>query len=972
MVSEDGGDLAAGDKTLPGETPTNAADTDTLGAGPNSGAPGDDRELQAGTEIGRYIVLGVLGSGGMGVVYAAFDPELDRRVALKLLRPARRASSRARERMIREAKAMARVSHPNVVAVHDVGEHEGLVYIAMELVDGISMEDWARSERQPIDEVVRVMLAAGEGLAAAHAEGLVHRDFKPANILIGKDGRIRVTDFGLARASAGSSNASASDDASLGSGGLGLEITVAGAMMGTPAYMAPEQFTSGEVTAQTDQFAFCIVMHWLLYGERPFEGGTVAELAASVVRGATRSPPPGRTVPAWIRRLVLTGLAAAPSERHSSMRALLDRLGRSPTAKRRTLALGAVVAVAVASVSGSYWISERSRLTACEARGDEIAQHWGPEQSGQLDAAFDASDLSFAADSAQRVRGRLDRWTANWSSIAQEACLVRRPSASDGIDATSACLDGAAQRFADLQQLLAEGGDEVVRHSIWLAAALPDPARCVDDEHLGRLTPLPDAPVPRAAAVELLGEITRARARQRAGSHAALPMVQESYRQAAALGHEPTRLSALASLADFERATDPDSAELHAAEAYFKAAKLRLDGTAITAAGLLAEIVVADPERRDEAARWLEHAEMIAVRSEQDDSPAYADMLQSAAIAHSNAGRYETSAELFSSSLTMSIALGGKHEPRLAGYRASLGNALRKLGHYERAERQLSDALELAEAAYGERHSELAVILLNLGSVYADTERSDEAIAMFERGLEIASDTYPETHRMVVTLVGSLGAALGQAGRLEPALELQRRALRLETERRGNDDLRVASWHNNIAITLRRLDRPSEAKPHSQRSIEIRRAKYGNDHPALLSSLMSAALIHADLGETQLAGESHLEAHRVAAASLPPEHPRRANTVEALAKFLVATGKPLAAVEYLDAGLQTAAEAPARTRAGLNFRRAKALDALGRSTEAEQAAKRGLALAREAGGSFGDDIEAWLAERTSKGAGVDE
>ncbi len=266
--------------------------------------------LRSGDALGRYRVLEELGSGGAGVVVAAHDPELDCRVAIKVLR-----SPVNEHRLTREARALAKLAHPNVVAVYDVGSFEGRPFVAMELVHGITLRRWIEERARPWREALDVLSSAGRGLAAAHAAGLVHRDFKPDNVMLGDDGRVRVLDFGLVGAPR--SGEIALDD------GTSPRATETGALLGTPAYMAPEQFRAEEVDARTDQWSYCATLWEAVYGERPFRGATLRELSRAVVGGALTEPPRDRVVPGWLRRALTRGLAVDRAARHPSMEALL-------------------------------------------------------------------------------------------------------------------------------------------------------------------------------------------------------------------------------------------------------------------------------------------------------------------------------------------------------------------------------------------------------------------------------------------------------------------------------------------------------------------------------------------------------------------------------------------------------------------------------------------------------------------------
>ncbi len=306
--------------------------------------------LEAGHPVGRYTISAVVGSGGMGVVYAAHDPGLDRTVALKVLRTDRdvEGSDHWQARLLREAQSMARLSHPNVVAVHDVGRFGSQVFVAMELVRGQTLRRWLGEHPRSPTEILAAFAQAGEGLVAAHAAGLVHRDFKPDNVLVGTDGRVRVTDFGLARPSQ-------SDERSPSASGASPFVTRTGAFAGTPAYMAPEQLLGGRTDARTDQFSFCVALYEALYGSRPFEGGTIEDLTTSVVHGAPRPPPPRPEVPESVRRAILRGLSGGPENRFGSMEELLEALEVSVAAPLRRRRRLAAAALALAAVGGGAY-----------------------------------------------------------------------------------------------------------------------------------------------------------------------------------------------------------------------------------------------------------------------------------------------------------------------------------------------------------------------------------------------------------------------------------------------------------------------------------------------------------------------------------------------------------------------------------------------------------------------------------------
>jgi len=357
-------------KSPTGRVTEGAAPTQPVGAEGLSGtAPSDPgaEPLGRGTALGRYVLLELVAGGGMGVVYLAHDPELNRKVALKLLRPGAWGNLgrvEARSRLLREAQAMARLSHPNVIAVHDVGTFEDQIFIAMEYISGRTLSQWLEQEQRPYRDVLDVFIQAGRGLAAAHAAGVVHRDFKPDNVLVSDNGQVKVLDFGLARAVESVHQESDAQPlqmqglirAELSTPGLlGEQLTRTGAFLGTPNYMAPEQLMRGSTNARSDQFSYCVALYEALYAERPFAGDSVEALLAEVGAARVRESPNSRGVPNRIRRILLRGLRPDPEDRYPSMEPLLEALAevREPRIQRRRAralwisGIGAIIVLAI-------------------------------------------------------------------------------------------------------------------------------------------------------------------------------------------------------------------------------------------------------------------------------------------------------------------------------------------------------------------------------------------------------------------------------------------------------------------------------------------------------------------------------------------------------------------------------------------------------------------------------------------------
>ena len=554
-----------------------------------SGAPPKDlavATLARGATIGRYVVLGLVGRGGMGEVYAAYDPELDRKVAVKLLRIKRGAGvslTEGRQRTLREAQAIARLSHPNVVVVFDVGTYQDQVFIAMEFVEGNTATYWLQAADRSWQEILKVFLAAGRGLAAAHEKGLVHRDFKPDNVMVGRDNQVRVMDFGLARQVTEKSAVTAADRVAdkpvtpseggttptqripaavadngaaidfdsastivisglpggpvlaptetqtASSGMFEVQLTRTGAMMGTPAYMAPEQFLGAPTDARTDQFSFCVALYEALYGQRPFGGNTMFALTSNVVQGKVRDPPGESNVPPWIRRILMRGLRPTVNERFASMNELLEAFAKDPAVKRRkVVAAGLAASLAVVLVVGGRQVLP-DRSAVCGGGPAKLAGVWEVARPGQPSAlarrtriknAFLHTGKGYAANVYSTVDRALNTYAESWAAMHQEACeatQVRGEQSAEVLDLRMSCLQERLGGMRALTDLFAEASGDVVENAVSAVNALGSLDRCADVPLLRSVVRPPEDPSTRARVAELRRRLAGLKARYDAG-----------------------------------------------------------------------------------------------------------------------------------------------------------------------------------------------------------------------------------------------------------------------------------------------------------------------------------------------------------------------------------------------------------------------------------------------------------------------
>ncbi len=509
--------------------------------------------------VGRFVVIDVIGRGGMGTVYRAYDPRLDRHVAVKVLHTGRGASVL---RLEREAQALARLNHPNVVTIHEVGDTADGVFVAMELVDGGTLEHWCRALAPTGPKRWRKLLAfalqACDGLAAAHHAGLVHRDLKPANILVGNDERLRVADFGLAATDATRLQAVASvDDARA----LDRPLTDTGAIVGTVAYMAPEQL-DGHADAKSDQFGLCAAFYEAFFGERPYAGQTIAAVRESFAHGPRRPASPH--APEFVVRALLRGLAPDPQERFPDVGALRHALHRG--SRKRSIAAAVAVASGVIAIGGTL---AAARERACAFDTSDLGEAWSDARRAEVQAAFAASPSPAAAATLERSEAKVDRAAESWVASRASSCEATRrgePGAAD----RAACLDVAKATFDELTTELTRRDAELVVHAIDVTDLLADIVECdtvADGDDSARGRELVGA-LQRGRVAKTLMQFDEARRelttvldttaegefpRLRADASAALTEIANlSSDDAAAVEH------AMRSLDDAERTGDPD------------------------------------------------------------------------------------------------------------------------------------------------------------------------------------------------------------------------------------------------------------------------------------------------------------------------------------------------------------------------------------------------------------------------------
>ena len=939
--------------------------------------------LTRGAALDRYVVLDPVGAGAMGLVYAAFDPELDRKVALKLLRPDARAGDspeQAAARMLREARALARLSHPNVITVFDVGTIDEQVFIAMEYIDGDTLGRWLREAPRSTTEIMRAFAEAGRGLAAAHGAGLVHRDFKPDNVLMGRDGRVLVTDFGLARPTLVADESAPENNADpLSSADPSGSMTRSGVMVGTPAYMAPEQRAHGPVDGRADQFAFCVALYEALYGERPFAGATPSEIAGEIALGRVRPAPKGARVPPWLRSVLLQGLAHRPEARHASMEALLEALRRDPQARLRQRGGRALAALMLVSAGATFtWIGARGdpQPELCRGAEERLAGVWDPARRSAVEAALLGLRAPFARDTAAQVVASLDRYAAAWASMHREACAatrIRGEQSEDLLDLRMVCLDA---RRAELRALVSvfEGADvEVAQRAQGAASSLTPVEDCADLEQLASPVRLPRDPQLRDGYAAARDALARVSALSAAGKHAdAIRLGVVTASTAAALGHAPLEAEVLLTLggaqnqkAEFLAGEETLHRALHAAE-IGQHDRLR--------ARTLVELIFNlghGQWRFDDVRRLTRMGEALVVRF-RDDRELAGDLHR--ALAATAMHRFEQEVVLRHLRLARELYEAGltPAHPKVLDVRLRACWAHGLEQNYEAAEAECQGAIDAIVAAYGPEHPEVARGWANLAAAafrrarYPDMEAAArQAIAINERSLD-------DPDRANTAARNALGLALLFQRRFGEARAVCRDNVAIRARLFGPDHASLAPDLSIMAISLTFEGRHADAIALGDRALAVASRPPAPGDASLGRLLINQSVALRRGGQAQRALREIERALAISEAA-GPDGVRLPYTLQEQAEVLLALNRPKEALEAIERALALLDE-PRMHRyiiGDIHFTHARALLRAGRGRRlALSAARRAEAIYEPLGHLHLDsraEIQAWIARHDRPG-----
>ncbi len=811
--------------------------------------------------IGRFRILDRLGAGGMGVVYSAYDPELDRKVALKLLRPdlAERGSggTTGTSRLQREAQAMARLNHPNVVTVHEVGRHGEQVFVAMEFVDGTTLGSWAKDDHDWQD-IVRVYCDAAAGLGAAHEAGIVHRDFKPENVMLGDDGRVRVMDFGLSRA-----ESSRQTDENTEAQDRSETLTQTGAIMGTPAYMAPEQHNASAISPASDQFAFCVSLWEALAGERPFAGQTYGELAGNVVVGRVRSPPATLAVPNRIFDVLRKGLAVKPDERHASMEALVLALRARPTRVFKRIGVGLAIASSVGGLAYAAMRPEPAIAGACDDAGSAIRDDWDDADQDAVMSALLETKAPYAGATWSTVERMLGEYADEWSSAAENHCSARLVESADEttLGRQEQCLNSRRRAFAEVVGVLSSSEEGIAQQAVQAVATLTPVESCADPRRLEAFS-TSRAPEALEALAEARALLARARALGGMGRYdEALELAERVIETGRRFDDPITEATGLLVLGQYqERKGDLLAAESSLRES-IRLAEVAHDHTT-RALGLIRLIYVVgrDSERNDEA-RALGADAGAVLRMLGADPLLQAGLDVNLGGAARVARRFDEALVHYRAALETYLKIFGEAHPETGRVLTNLGSLYISREEPDEAIAVLLRAKDSFEASLGAEHPFVPVVLSNLGSAYKHREDHERSIATLREALALRKATDGPDHPGVAKTLFNLGAAQYEARRYEDAIESLDEGRRIIRDSASVDPLRFGRYDLLIGASQVNLGRFEEARETLTPLLEVFPVQRGGKGKYALRTryLLSVATLPVDPRRASILAGSALD-----------------------------------------------------------------------------------------------------------------
>ena len=870
-------------------------------------------QFSPGKTIGRYITVKPLGLGGMSEVYSAYDPELDRRIALKLMRTDVYADSRIESnvtRLMKEAKAMAQLSHPNVISVYDVMKVDGQVVIAMEYISGGTLRSWLQAKPRSWQEIVEKFVLAGQGLAAAHAAKLVHRDFKPANVLVEKDGQVCVTDFGLVR---GLDQEEDPNPTKFPAFNIRWDesLTKTGAYIGTPAYMSPEQLLGEKSDTRSDQFCFCVALFESLYEQRPFMGETAEELKESVLSGEIAPVDKSKEVPERLYDIIKQGLEVNPEDRYPSMEDLLEQLRHDPeeevrkkrVLRNRRLGWIAVILLSVVLPVGVWYGMRYRTVQLCKASEEEFTGIWDNTTKPSVKGAFLATGKPYAQETWKRIEKAFDKYLTDWSLMRGKICEAKHIQGTESeelFDLRMTCLKDRKQELQALSKVFAIADSGVLKKAIQASLSLTGIDNCADEKALR-------APYPPPKSIELKRRVDSIRERLaevkaliKIGKYKqGLKLAQMLVKEARAVDYQPVQAQAMYWLANMlERAGKYKESETTLREAARLAGESR-DGLLLVKTMTDLMWVVRRQGRYEEALTTGRNAELMLSASG-GDNLVRAKLLTHIGIVLQNQGEFDEALEYYQKSLAMRVKTLGPEHHNVTGSLLNIGSVFRSKGEYDKALEYYQKSLTIQEKTLGPEHPAVADSLLNIGTVFHNLGQHDKALKYYQKSLTIYEKTLGPQHPAVALALNNIGVLFRDWGEYDKALEYYQKSMAIREKSLGPQHDDVAGSLQNISIVLYNQGKFDKALESFQKSLAIRAKTLGPEHHKVALLLNDIGVVFKDKGEYKKALEYHQNALPILENKLGPKHPDVALTLYSIGDVLVAQKNERQAIEALE------------------------------------------------------------------------
>ncbi|MEM9454458.1 MAG: serine/threonine-protein kinase [Myxococcota bacterium] len=862
------------------------SELETIGANTAPRAPSEPAPAAIGDTIGRYVVLEQVGYGGMGRVLRAYDPKLGREVALKLLR-SDVLDQKAQARLVREARAMARLSHPSVVAVHDVDHTPLGAVVVMEFVRGQTLREWLHAQDRPWPAIIERFVQAGRGLAAAHDEGLLHRDFKASNVLIPESGPAKVTDFGLAKIVSEPStyqSASIHDEPPMVDGAL----TQDGVVMGTPTYMAPEQHRGDTIGPAVDQYAFCVTLWEALAGSPPFAGAWRELYLAKRV-----GPPPwpeAIMVPRALQQAVLRGLEPEPQLRWPTMGDLLHALTPKPPARRRpwlTVA-GGLGLLGLGGLTSLLW--DRDSPQPCTGARAQLRGVWDQPRRAEVEAAMLKTRAGYAPQAWAMVRDELDAYADAWTTMHTETCTattIRGEQSVQVMDLRMACLHRAKTGLSATVEVLAKADTSVLEKAHRVVGDLDSLERCADIEVLrGEVGP----PAPEdAPAVERADQsLARARALLQAGHY---PDARRSVDEATMALDGVSYLPAKARIELVRGHVLDEQGDYPGAEAAYRSSmesSLRLrqwDSVQHAAAGLMF-VLGAKQEKPGDALHYRSLAEQLAV-----DARAKARVHDNLGHIRYAEGKYELAAAEHHLALEQQLTVLDREHPEVASTRNNLSNALWAAGKYEQAEAEQRRALEIRITSLGADHPFVAMSRGNLANILKHQGKYEQAEAECHRALEQLESSVDPEHPNIASIRNNYANILSAQGRYAEAEAEHRRIIEFRLRVLGPRHPSLLSSISNLGHALHSQGKYEQAQTEYRRALELSQELFDDDHPTIAAIRNNLGNVLAGQRKYELAEHQLHLALTAQQETIGDDHPDVAMTHENLGQIMTMQGR---------------------------------------------------------------------------------